>query len=367
MVSLLSFGKRRPLLITVVILVAFAAPAFAQDTTQGETGTGAGLTLEKAVEMALSTSASLRSAAIDLQLAQLALKEAETNSLTNPSPTALYQAQTNLAIAEKNYELAKYNLKSSVEEAYYGVIRAERTVEVNSEALKLAQEQLALAKLKLENGVIAEIDVMKAASRVATAESNLETARRNRDLALLKFRQLVGAPDNAVLSLTEQFDYESTDIDAADIDVDEAINTALANRVEISRAKATVETRQKELELATNSYTPRLTQEKARLNLEKAKLDLEQQTADIILEVRQNYADIKDAESRIKLLEMTLREAEESLRITQLKLEAEMATNLDVMDAQATVTETKTNLINALFDYNVAKARFFRSLGTGGE
>lgn len=362
MVSLLSLGRRHPLLISVIIVVAFAAPAFAQDGTQGEAGIGAGLTLEKAIEMALSTSASLRSAEIDLQLAQLALKEAETNSLTNPSPTALYQARTNVAIAEKNYELAKYNLKSSVEEAYYAVIRAERTVEVNAEALKLAQEQLALAKLKLETGVVAEIDVMKAASRVATVESNLEAARRNRDLALLKFRQLVGAPDDAVLSLTEQFDYEPTEID-----VDEAVNVALANRVEISRAKATVEMREKELQLATNSYTPKLTQEKARLNLEKAKLDLEQQIADIILEVRQNYAAIKDAESRIKLLEMTLREAEENLRITQLKLEAEMATNLDVMDAQATVTETKTNLINALFDYNVAKARFFRSLGTGGE
>src|SRR5690606_18808996 len=103
-------------------------------------------------------------------------------------------------------------------------------------------------------------------------------------------------------------------------DLDEAINSALATRLEIQRARAQLELREKELSVA--ALEPPLVRRRLELAVERARLDLASTETDIILEVRENYQAVVEAQARLAIQEKNLARARESLRITQARHDA---------------------------------------------
>ena len=55
--------------------------------------------------------------------------------------------------------------------------------------------------------------------------------------------------------------------------------------------------------------------------------------------------------------------ADENYRISREKYKSGIGSNLEMIDAQTALTEAKTNLYQAQFDYQIAKARVNRALG----
>ncbi|MGB4380006.1 MAG: TolC family protein, partial [Bacillota bacterium] len=91
----------------------------------------------------------------------------------------------------------------------------------------------------------------------------------------------------------------------------------------------------------------------------------------IALSVRQAYVSLVQAEAKIELSEARVNEARENLRITQLLFEADMATNVEVLAAQNQYTQSQIDALQAIYDYNMARSQFNRTIGdtagtTGG-
>jgi outer membrane protein TolC len=55
--------------------------------------------------------------------------------------------------------------------------------------------------------------------------------------------------------------------------------------------------------------------------------------------------------------------AEEDFAIAQVRYNAGVGTNLDVIDAQLALATAKTNYIQALYDYNTGKAKLDKAMG----
>ncbi|MGQ9623169.1 MAG: TolC family protein, partial [Candidatus Caldatribacteriaceae bacterium] len=53
----------------------------------------------------------------------------------------------------------------------------------------------------------------------------------------------------------------------------------------------------------------------------------------------------------------------ENLSIQQARFDAGVITPLDLLDAQSSLYEAESNYLQAVFDYNVARAQFFNALG----
>ncbi len=96
---------------------------------------------------------------------------------------------------------------------------------------------------------------------------------------------------------------------------------------------------------------------------QKSKTDLDDQSRQIELDVRTAYSDFIEAkevlDSQIKVQE----QAEESLREANARFDAGTGTQLDVLDAETSLTQARTTQVQAQHDYAAARARLERAIG----
>jgi outer membrane protein TolC len=103
----------------------------------------------------------------------------------------------------------------------------------------------------------------------------------------------------------------------------------------------------------------------ARSLKEKAEADLDDESRRIELEVRTAYSDFVEAKEVIESQKKVVEEAEESLRLATARNQAGTGTQLDVLDAQTSLTQARTTQIQSTHDYEVAVARLQRAVGGG--
>ncbi len=105
----------------------------------------------------------------------------------------------------------------------------------------------------------------------------------------------------------------------------------------------------------------RINQELARLSASRERLrKLELQ---IHLEVETAVLDIHSSRERIKANRSSVDQAEESLRIEQLKYNLGKGSITDVLDAQSAMLDSQTNFYQALADYGTAVALYRLAIG----
>lgn len=339
-----------------LVCLLFTAPAFAQSQAVNVEARSTGL--EEAIAIAFESSLSLRAAELDLTDARIGLQQAEANNLIQPSPTSLIQAERRLSLAERGVLLARYDVKLAVEESYYGVLRAENLLGIAREALELAERQLAIAEERHASGAQTRADVLAAASRVAKAMADVAQAEAGYDLALLAFRRTLGVPFDAPI-VPAGIDLEFTPV-TPDLEADLAF--ALAHRIEVLQAQTGIDAARKQVELSTNDYTPALALQAAEVALAKALNQYEQLRSGIELEIRQAHAELSHAGRRIAALVKGVEEAEENLRVARRLFEVNTAPLTQVMGAEVALAQARTEHVHAVFDYNLARARYDRAV-----
>lgn len=102
----------------------------------------------------------------------------------------------------------------------------------------------------------------------------------------------------------------------------------------------------------------------ARQDEEQAKLQGEQILLGISLEVRQAYANLTNAAARRALAQQQVKLAEETYRLTTVKFENGEGIPLEVADASTQLTQAKTLMVNADYDYLRAIADLEHAIGT---
>ena len=101
----------------------------------------------------------------------------------------------------------------------------------------------------------------------------------------------------------------------------------------------------------------------ARALYEKSRTDMEDMGRQIELEVRTAYSQFIEAQEVLDSQKTVQAEAEEALREAEARAEAGTGTQLDVLDAQTSLTQARTTEIQALHDYAVARAKLERAIG----
>jgi outer membrane protein TolC len=101
----------------------------------------------------------------------------------------------------------------------------------------------------------------------------------------------------------------------------------------------------------------------ARALYEKSKTDVDDKGRQIELEVRTAYSDFIEAREVLESQQKVQEQADEALREARARAEAGTGTQLDVLDAETSLTQARTTQIQALHDYAVARARLERAIG----
>ncbi len=314
--------------------------------------------LEEAEAIAFENSVSLELARLAVEEAEFQMRQAEAAMIMKPSPVLLMQAQAGSDVARQKYLTARDELALEVRTDYFNALRTQNLLKIAEEGLESALRHEEVAQKKLAAGTATRLDVIKASRSVLSSESGVSQAHHGLELTQMKFRQTLGIDLDAAV-LPEEIALE---VEPVEVNLEQDMAYALANRDEIKQLLLAIEVAEKNVEISDNDYTPALTLRQAELNLAKLKRQLEQVRQGLALQIKQSHSAWKDAEERIPVLQKGVEEAEEMLRLSELSYEADMITSNDLEDAQIGVLAAKNELVNAIFDYNLAKTRYFHAV-----
>lgn len=332
-------------------------PAAAQERAGGEEEQ-LELSLQRAVDMALQSNVALLMDQISVDKARVGLEQVRALSLLEPSPTLLLQTEAGLELAKRNLALSAQSIAFDVEAAYYDVLRLQNVLLVLDDALKMTERQLDVAESRRRTGVATENDVLQARTALMQLEADRAEAADGLELLFVRLRQMLGLKPGTSLVLQE----DVITHEPVSLSLDAALAEAMEQRIELAQVRLAVELAERELELSTNDYTPELTRLQAEFELEEARLTLRQAEEGIALDVHNAYNDMHNAHRRLAVAEQRLLEMEENVRIVEALFAARMATDVELLQGQAGLTEARTGVVNAVFDYNAARATFFQAI-----
>jgi outer membrane protein TolC len=304
------------------------------------------------------------------------------------------------------YESAVADALLATRVAYYDVLVAEQQITVNEASVALLNEELQDQQRRYDAGTVPRFNVLQAEVAVANARPPLINARNAYRIAKNNLSNLLGY--NLPRSVWEDIPMVLTDkLDANpySIELPTAISQALERRTELAALQRTEGLQRENIVNARAGYQPTidafagynwnssefendlsrefdgwviggqltwnifdglLTRGKviqAKAQLAHAKADVEDRSRQIELEVRTDYSGLIEArevlESQLKVQE----EAEEALRLARARADAGTGTRLDVLNAETQLTQARTTQVQALHDYDVARARFERAIG----
>jgi outer membrane protein TolC len=300
----------------------------------------------------------------------------------------------------------------AVRTQFYSVLLAKERIQVQEENVKLLEQQLKDAQSRLKAGTVSNFEVLRAEVALANGQPPLIQARNDYRIALEQLRQVLGlatpggpgspAPPEVVgaLEVGAPASYQLTD----------ALAAARANRPELQRLARLEEAGEQNVKASRAGYLPevdlvggydwvrhpvlsgswsnrlegwtagvqaqwnifdgratagRVVQ--ARSQLEQTKLSLAEATLSIEVQVRQAYSALVEAWELVQASVKTVEQAQEALRLANVRYGAGTATQLDVLTSQVSLTEARLNQLQASYGYNVALATMRQAIGEADE
>jgi len=330
------------------------------------------LTLEQAKELAMKNNHQVELAAFGVEKAKVAMEQAEFNAgkmkknidkgYVSRDQTAVMVIdveplvqQHNKIIAETKQEYTLNSIKYGVEAAYYGVLRAEKMLEVSRTSYKRAEEQYKQAEAKVKAGTAAKIDLISAESQLKSAEAGVNDAEATLKIAQMSLNKTLNLNLDTPLQLTDQFNFVSM----GTVDVDEVIQEMKEKDLTFVGFQEALNISKAYFDYYSKYYTPNtFNYRNAEYGYKEAEVNLDQAASQLELNIKKAGLDLQTAEENYSVLTKSMEQAQEAYRLTKLRYDVGMATNYDVLAAEAALKQAELSLLNALYNYNLAKAQF---------
>lgn len=300
---------------------------------------------------------------------------------------ARYQSR----LAGWDYEAARLEVLTEVTRRYIGALAGQRRVEVAREAMKLARQVQAATKKRIDAGDAPPIDAARASVPVATATVALKRAERELTATRKQLALSWGASKPTFARLTGSLD-ELTSPPAAD-----QLVALINENPAVARWATEISARQAEVRLAKAEAVPDLTgvagirhdgAEDVRSLLvgislplpifdrrqgdiqaarqEEASARQRRREAELGLEtmLSEAYVRLVNAHAEATALhDLALPPATEAFNVTQRAFEQGDLMFLDVLDAERTLVELRTQYLDALVAYHKAAAEIEGLIG----
>jgi outer membrane protein len=332
-------------------------------------------------------------------------------------------ARNTLGISREAFRLALMDTAVSVEQAYYDLVYARRSVEVVKESVFLARDQSRITQIRIDVGASAPLDILQPRVQIATTEESLISAVASVRSAEDRLRQLMNLPMSDYsrpIVPTDPVDYTPMTIN-----MDSAVTKALQLRPELLETKLATASKRVQYLFARNQVLPQLdlnvkynaatsrvlssfdsngtpifttptysqglrqignldfpgwtvgvnvgvpfTNIGARAERRRAELDLdasrvnEAQTAQTVsIGVRSAVRNVETAASLITASRAAREAAEQNLEAERRRYENGMTTNFQVLTIQQQLSDSRVRELQSLVGYNEAVAAYHRQVG----
>lgn len=301
--------------------------------------------------------------------------------------------------AGASYEEALQTAKLTAISDYYTLIMYRNLVDVAQQSVRDYDGHVTNVQAQYNVGLVASSDVLAARTNLADAQTTLITRQNSADVAETDLNIVIGYP-------------VSTSIETADkemhylpynVTLEQAKAYALLHRATLVKSAMDVKSAEESVKKAKAGYLPTvsLTADKnyksydnyrgtsnngwsVRANasldiwdggstrntikvreaqLESAKEANLAAVDGVLYDVQSAYLNLRAAEQTISSTKVAVEEGQESFRIASLRYRAGVGSNLDVLDAETSLTTARNNYVQALYNYNIYVATLEQAVG----
>src|SRR5665647_2007080 len=167
--------------------------------------------------------------------------------------TRIKQAELNLQSSRYYSESVKESVGLNILNAYLQVLYSYESVKNAEKQIESTTEQLALAKERMDLGVIASSDYLQIKSELSTEKSTLATAQSQLAIDNVTLEQLMELPVDPNFAISSP-DLESLLVEFAQPDAQEIYNLALGIKPEIKNIELTKESTALNVKIAKADY-----------------------------------------------------------------------------------------------------------------
>lgn len=357
--------KRGKLLICAVLtgamLLLSSPAAFAQDA---ETTTPPELTLQQAVDRALDLSKSLKSAEIEKEKAKEQREDAQDAvsytpiGMVNPQITAAYstllKTELNYQIKNKSLDALKDDIKAQVVEKYCAVLSAKKANAAAKQTLKNAEWKYNAALGQLHVGMLAPASKVAVEAALEAAKAGVAAAEESLNKAYVELNSIVGFIPETRPELTTEIPYQELKVDSITADVSRAIS----NNTNVWAALQNVTIERQDLRMDQNPLVGIDSYDIEKLEIEIAELTASEAKDALEDNLLLLYHDILTLQESIGAAEQAVAAAEQAVATARLKVEVGMATQGDVIAAQADLEAKINSLASAKYNHSAAVSAY---------
>jgi outer membrane protein len=307
-------------------------------------------------------------------------------------------AHASAEAADANLLARRFAVAVTTKRTFFSVLRAEDLIRVSRERIGQAEENLSAAERRLEAGRATRSDVLRAELQLRNAQQSQLEAETQRRTSMHALGQAVGlsAPVAALRP-------ESMEPAPLALSVEEMRGIVLAEAPAVVSARASLGAASAGLSQARAQYLPSLSmragynwsntefgldngrtswstsvsmsypvfnglQREVSVDRANAQVVVAQAQADdaqrsAVSEFERLLAGLELAEQRLHLLNESVDVAEEDYRVQKARYEHGTSTILELVSSQIALTQAENDLINARYDYQIAKAELESLVG----
>lgn len=300
------------------------------------------------------------------------------------------QARLQIQSRVEGVEGASEDIVRETSYHYYGVLKAEKDVEIKSAALRRAEERLEVAEARLRVGDVTRSAVLRAEAERAGAEAELIRSRNGLLNATALLRRVTGL-EGVSLKVVEPPRLPAEERSASAL-----VETALGERADYSQRLLEERAAGEGITIARAGFKPSLRLEglllwreqepattffqedsasatlrltyplfegflrkaelsEARSRLREAELRRLGLRRDIEVQITEALNNIKAIEALTESFRRQLAFAEEDYKMVFEQFRYGVATTLDVIDSENTLVTAQSSLANAVYDLELAK------------
>jgi len=297
-----------------------------------------------------------------------------------------------LEIKQNNLHLKKTEIKNKITNSYNTILLLQKVLDINQEAVKLANEHLMQVQAMNENGLVSEYDLLRAKLEKSKFKPQLIEAKNNLKLAMLSFRNLIGI--SSVLKIDGEMKIKIVDIKGEEYYVKEG----LKNRLELRNAKLFTQILDKQVKIALGNFLPNFILKadwqlysgiddmkfqssdfgstgtiqvgfqynlfsgksdlqnimKSKISFRKSQVTITNIKNMITIQIKNNYQNLKKELAKLKLNEQNLELAKKGFSIASARYQNKVGIQLEVFDAQLQLKMAKLKYFQS--KYNLIKA-----------
>jgi outer membrane protein TolC len=285
---------------------------------------------------------------------------------------------------------------------YYNVLLDQHLYTISNDAVKSAQAHLDDVKRKRTAGVASDYDVLRAEVELSNFTAQLIRSRNAINVAKANLVKIIGVSQDSSFTLCDELIYS-----AFNITMQQAVAAAYKNRPDLFSRELGIRQQKELLAIAQSTYYPTVNayykdywtnpnshnpmrvewdngwkygimaslplfdgfaregsviSQKARLK--QSQIDLVDTEETALFELTRAILSIEDAAEFVDSQKLNLSRAEEGLRLVEVGYREGVNTQIEVLDAQTSLTTAKANYYHAAYSHLVAKLDLQKAMGT---